>query len=170
MENSWEKGVLRAAEVNTTHGLSNSPEYKIWIAMKSRCNNPKNPRYSKYGGRGITVCKEWEESFQNFINDVGFRPSSDHSIDRIDNDQGYSPSNCKWSTPHEQMTNRTITRYVLVDGEEIPLATLAKQYQIPANTLRFRILKGWTLHDALNQPVRRKMPNGFGRWRDYKKT
>lgn len=84
---------------------SKTPEYQAWASMRQRCLNPKSQRFHDYGGRGITVCKEWE-SFEQFYADMGPRPSSDHSIDRIDNDSGYSPVNCKWSTRSEQQKNK----------------------------------------------------------------
>lgn len=138
-----------------TFGGVKSVEYKTWQAMLARCGNENNPRYSKYGGRGIKVCDRWK-NFDLFLLDMGRRPTDNHSIDRIDNNQGYCRENCRWSLPHEQMTNREITRFVDVDAGKVPLATIAKQYGIPANTLRFRILKGWPLEKALRQPVRQK--------------
>ncbi|MGB1272517.1 MAG: AP2 domain-containing protein, partial [Endozoicomonas sp.] len=88
----------------TKHGMSGTGEYSIWEHVIQRCTNPNNDRYSKYGGRGIKVCKRWM-SFESFIFDMGPRPTQKHSIDRIDNNKGYSPSNCKWSTHTEQARN-----------------------------------------------------------------
>lgn len=146
--------IERSKQVNTKHGASSvkTPEYYVWQAMKDRCNNPNNPRYADYGGRGITVDSSWEFDFSAFVRDMGLRPTPQHQIERKDNDLGYNFDNCKWALPHENMTNRRNTRYV----DDIPLATLAKEYDIPANTLRFRILKGWSLDEALNKPVRFK--------------
>lgn len=141
-----------------TLGGGKSPEYKAWCAMRERCNNPANKRYESYGGRGITVCDEWT-SFDNFLLDMGRRPTSRHSLDRINNNMGYSPGNCRWALPHEQMTNRNITRFIEIDGVSVPLATVSKDCGIPANTLRARILKGWPTDRAVNEPVRRKAPN-----------
>ena len=84
---------------------SSSPEYACWVAMRQRCENKNNPRFGGYGGRGVTVCDRWS-SFDAFIADMGPRPSSNHSIDRIDNDGNYEPSNCRWALPHEQYASR----------------------------------------------------------------
>ena len=88
-----------------THGKSLLVEYKIWIDMKKRCYNKKATAYKDYGGRGIIVCLMWKNSFENFLADMGERPSNKHSIDRKDNDGNYEPGNCKWSTKTEQANN-----------------------------------------------------------------
>lgn len=81
------------------------PEFGSWVAMKTRCLNSKHPTYTEYGGRGITICEEWLD-FENFITDMGKRPTPKHSIDRMNNDGNYEPSNCRWATPSEQNYNR----------------------------------------------------------------
>lgn len=82
------------------------PYYKIWAGMKERCTNPNHHAFSHYGGRGITICDEWRLSFERFVADMGDRPSANHSIDRRDNDRGYSADNCRWATAAEQSRNR----------------------------------------------------------------
>jgi hypothetical protein len=84
------------------HGDSGSPEHKTWKAMKQRCDNPKGNRWMHYGGRGIKVCDRWINSYENFILDMGRKPGPEYSIDRINVDGNYEPSNCKWATPKEQ--------------------------------------------------------------------
>src|SRR5215831_1055163 len=94
---------LERLRARRTHG--NTPEYRCWHAMVGRCTRPSHPNWRYYGGRGITVCERWL-SFDNFLTDMGKRPSMAHSIDRADNNRGYEPGNCQWATKAEQMTNR----------------------------------------------------------------
>jgi hypothetical protein len=88
------------------HGLSSSPEYTCWRNIKARCLNQRHPAYADYGGRGIAVCPAWRDSFKVFLADVGSRPSAAHSLDRIDNDRGYEPENCRWVTIDVQARNK----------------------------------------------------------------
>ena len=92
------------SKVKTTHGMRHTSEYNIWSSMFLRCENRKNAGFKNYGGRGITVCERWR-TFENFFADMGPRPSKKHSIDRIDNDRGYSPENCRWTTQDVQARN-----------------------------------------------------------------
>lgn len=97
---------------STTHGYAAGKKsllYRVWSSMLERCRNPNNRSYADYGGRGITVCERWHK-FENFLADMGERPSDKHSIDRVDNDGDYAPSNCKWSTKMEQRHNRRDTK------------------------------------------------------------
>lgn len=94
---------------HTTHGMSRSPEYKSWTAMKERCLSPNHHNYPRYGGSGITVCDRWLESFENFHADMGDRPAG-MTLDRIDGDGPYSPDNCRWAGAAQQSRNRKSTR------------------------------------------------------------
>jgi hypothetical protein len=93
-----------------THGLRATSEYGSWSMMKNRCLNPRTPAFADYGGRGISVCPQWVNSFETFLSDVGKKPSSGHTLDRIDNDGNYEPGNCRWSTYNQQARNRRSTR------------------------------------------------------------
>jgi hypothetical protein len=91
---------------NATHRLTETPEYRAWRAAKDRCYNPNTWNFHNYGGRGISMCDRWRNSFEAFYADMGPRPSAQHSIDRINNDGNYEPDNCRWSTRKEQRANR----------------------------------------------------------------
>lgn len=101
---------LRGRGYDERHGMSGTPEYRIWISMISRCHNENNPAYEYYGERGIKVCESWRNSFTNFINDVGRRPNSKLTLERIDNSLGYRPDNCEWATRAAQSYNQRASK------------------------------------------------------------
>lgn len=102
------------------HGLAKHPLYKTWLNLRNRCNNPRGRNFERYGGRGIKVCERWSK-FQNFLIDMGERPSPAHSIDRRDNSRGYGPKNCRWATRAEQACNRTSTKLSRAKVERIKM-------------------------------------------------
>lgn len=133
----------------TTHGHSKSPEYKSWCELRGRCLNSKNARFSYYGGRGITVCQRWS-SFENFYSDMGNRPTPAHSIERLDVNGNYEPSNCCWATPKEQQSNRRDTRKVLFRGELCSITEWSRRLGIPQSTLhRWLVRKSLTIEQAV---------------------
>lgn len=149
-----------------THGLSNfGPEYDVWVALMSRCNSPQDPAYGNYGGRGIAVCKEWHE-VQNFLADMGQRPTKKHSIERRDNNGPYSHDNCYWATKAEQVRNTRRNVYFEYQGKRLTMKDAAAAVGLRYCTLRYRIELGWTKERALLTPCddrlayRRKHPFG----------
>lgn len=96
---------LRHGHAGERDGGHGTPEYQAWRSMRKRCNSPRTPNYQDYGGRGITVCERWL-TFEAFLGDMGLRPSANHSLDRIDNNGNYEPSNCRWATWSQQVKNR----------------------------------------------------------------
>lgn len=138
-----------------------SAEFKTWLAMKARCTNQKHPFYKDYGGRGIKICPRWM-TFSNFLDDMGRKPTPDHTIDRINNDGDYEPTNCKWSTPIEQSNNRNTNTVVSYHGERLTIAQLIrksfpKALQASARTrFYWRRAKGWSVEEAIDtSPVGR---------------
>lgn len=149
----------------TKHSKAKTPEYMIWAHMLQRCLNPNNKAYGNYGGRGITVCAEWQRSFESFFDHIGPRPSIGHSLDRKNNEEGYYPGNVKWSTRREQLVNKRSTRFVEYKGKRMSLieAIEAAPYPITTGGVRGRLDRGWTLEEALDTPPNQNI------WRDRKR-
>lgn len=135
----------------STHKLSHKiPEYNVWVLMRQRCNNEKNPAYWRYGGRGITICERWN-SFQNFIDDMGRRPTQKHSLDRIDNSRGYCPKNCRWATLVEQGSNKRNNRVITHpdSGRKFTASQWERHLGLPKGTIIGRLYLGWSDEKAL---------------------
>ena len=137
-----------------THGGSKTPEYKIWNAMRFRCNGVNNPWYHNYGGRGIRVCARWDD-FSNFLADMGPRPSSNHSIERLDVNGNYEPRNCIWQTWDKQCLNKRTNRRITRRGVTKTVKEWADFLKIKPQIIHNRLDKGWTEHRALTQGVGR---------------
>lgn len=173
-----ELGRAHGAKINLRHGEGSNgaetSEYRTWAAMLSRCNNSQHAQFMDYGGRGITVCERWDPkkggSYENFLADMGRRPAEDFSIDREDNDEGYSPENCRWATDEQQNRNQRVRKAKrdlngnLVmpktgrgrpaqlyewNGRLWTLRELAIVAEIPLPTLRARLYSGQDLATAL---------------------
>lgn len=133
-----------------THGMSRTSEYRIWIGMLRRCEQPHRPEYKRYGARGITVCERWHD-FKAFFANMGRRPSPLHSIDRIDVNGNYEPGNCRWVLPVQQGRNRRNARIVEYGGRLMSLSEAAEIAGINYATVHSRIEKqGWSISRALS--------------------
>ena len=149
----------QTSKANKKYGASNRRLYCTWKNMLDRANNPKNHAYKLYGGRGIHVCSEWE-SFDKFVEwslSHGYREYL--TIDRIDNDGGYEPTNCRWVTHKEQSRNRSTNFFIEFRGEVLCLIDASKKYKIHKNTLRARLKRGWPIERALLEPVHEESRN-----------
>jgi hypothetical protein len=138
------------------HGMSRTPEHGAWLDMRRRCEDANRAQFKDYGDRGISVCKRWQV-FENFYADMGSRPSPRHSVGRINNNKGYSPSNCRWETPEQQSLNRRSNLLVTAYGRTGPLSTFIdnpEDYKL----VHKRLARGWPVELAL------KLPRG-SRWK-----
>jgi len=131
--------------------------YGVWKNMKQRCTNPNNPRYVDYGGRGITVCKRWL-SFENFYADMGDRPKG-MSLDRRNNDRGYSPSNCQWASTSAQNINSRRAKPTRIGNETMCISDWCRKTGITYGLYKARVRKGWSLEKALTTPPRKQVNN-----------
>ena len=151
-ESSSSRALLR----NMKHGWSRTKLYKTWRDMKYRCEDPKTQRYKSYGGRGISVCKEWDESFEPFRDwalENGYHVGL--TIDRIDVNGNYEPSNCRWATKDEQGRNKQNTHWVTAFGETKTIREWSEKFGIGRTTIENRLLKGWADEDAVSKPIRK---------------
>ncbi len=139
---------------NTTHNLHNTSEHNSWAQMKDRCLNINNVNFKYYGGRGITVCDKWKNSFITFYNDMGPKPSKDHSLDRIDNNKGYSKNNCRWATKLEQVQNRNSIKYITYNKMTLNLKDWSRFITKNKNTslVYGRVYNGWSNIEAVSTP------------------
>lgn len=138
-----------ASRAKTVHGgasrkCGETRTYRIWKSMKSRCLCKGASAFYKYGGRGISICPEWADSYERFLADMGECPSDKHSIERNNVNGDYEPLNCRWATAIEQANNTRRTRFIEVDGEKVPLSQLARTLGVPPTRLMRQIASGWT--------------------------
>lgn len=139
---------------NRVHGGAGTPEYNVYLSMIKRCTKEYHKSFQKYGGRGITVCDRWLNSFENFISDMGERPCEGYSLDRIDNDKGYSPENCRWTDKVTQQRNKGNNVVVTYNGRTKCLAEWAEITGLSWQALFYRIFTAkWDLEKVFNTPV-----------------
>lgn len=142
-----------AGEALVKHGhgrmKAQTAEYRAWCHIKARCLNPSEKSFPRYGGRGVAICDRWRLSFQAFLDDMGARPSPDHSIDRINNDGPYGPGNCRWATRIEQARNKRTSRLVTYEGEKMSLAEACERAGANYKRAHDRLQNGWSLKRAL---------------------
>lgn len=143
-----------------THGMSRTRLYHIWQAMKNRCYYEKNRVFSSYGGRGITVCKEWIEPKSGFVNFCSWALKNGYadnlSIDRIDNDGNYEPSNCRWADRKTQDRNKKNSRFITYAGETLQLCDFADKYGVSKKIASNRFDHGWSAERIINTPYMKK--------------
>ena len=142
-------------QVNVKHGAKLGgkvvPEYCVWSQMIQRCTNSKNEKFPIYGGRGIGVCERWKD-YQNFILDLGQRPSPSHTIERRDNNRGYEPDNCFWATREQQGRNRRTNRFLTANGTTLTVVEWAEKIGVNPDFLHSRIGYGWSDERIINEP------------------
>lgn len=137
----------------TKHGQSKSTAYTSWATAIQRCTNPKHPKYPAYGGAGISFHPEWRESFAAFFRDMGDRPVGT-TLDRINGNGNYEPSNCRWATPKEQQRNLSTNIFLELNGRRMCLTDWAKETNTDRSTLSYRIRAGWPVDIALTAKPR----------------
>lgn len=147
-------GCLRG-KCRIKHGRAKTPLHRVWCAMRERCYDENNQAYHNYGGRGIKVCDRWLESFNNFLEDMGERPSDKYSIDRRDNDGNYCKENCYWATWIEQGTNKRNNHYLEYNGEKLTISQWSRKLGYSVASIRNRIQRGWSIEKTLTTPTRK---------------
>ena len=141
--------------------------YPTWQSMLQRCLNKTHPSFHHYGGRGITVCERWKK-FRSFLDDMLDTYAEGLSIDRIDNNQGYSKENCRWATPKEQSNNQRKNKVLSYDGKSMTISQWSEHLNIPRKTISERLKRGWSVAEALTRAATAKS-NGVG-WHKHAKA
>ena len=134
------------------------PLYHCWQSMKKRCSNPGNQYFSRYGGRGITVCQRWQDSFEAFLEDMGEKPGPEYSLDRIDNDGNYEPGNCRWATWSAQANNKSTNRVIEAEGMSLTVAQWARRQGVSPHLIHTRLYEGWPEVEAVLLPKNSEKP------------
>ena len=145
----------KSKERNSTHKMTHSITYQSWQSMRNRCNNPQNPSYTNYGGIGITICERWND-FENFLLDMGERPSKEYTLDRINVNGDYEPCNCRWATQLEQQNNKRNNRTLTCYGETHTVSEWARILDIKDSIIYTRIRRNKTPEQCLSIVDNRK--------------
>lgn len=144
-----------------TIGRNRSSEYLAWTTMRYRCLKPNHPKYSNYGGRNVSVCERWAKSFCNFLEDMGLKPTTLHSLERVDNSKGYEPGNCVWATMKVQALNKRSNVLLTAGGKTQTLHEWAIEVGMNEKTLWTRCFRlGWDSVRAIFTPIDTKNRNG----------
>lgn len=143
---------IAIGNANRTHGMSAHPAYWVWRSMRDRCRLPTHQAWTNYGGRGIRVCNRWEQSFENFWADMGPTYRSGLTLERTDNEKGYSKANCVWATYREQSNNTRQTRRIKTPWGEINIAEASRKSGIGKTTLLYRLDHGCPPERMFSKP------------------
>jgi hypothetical protein len=156
-------------ERSTIHGSGSKSsehynEYCSWAAMKARCYNEKTIQFCDYGGRGITVCDRWLNSFDNFLEDMGKRPTKKHSIDRIDNNGNYEPNNCRWATQGDQRRNTSRSNILSFNGKSMVITDWANLFQVSPSSISKHLKKGKSFDEIYDMYMNKERSK---EWKKY---
>ncbi len=135
------------------HGKCGTKVYHAWSNIIQRCTNHRNKHFKNYGGRGINVCDEWKDSFEQFMADVGDPPTDSHAIDRIDNNSGYRPGNVRWVIKKANQRNRRNTVFIQIEGVQVALSEVCENSGANTELVRSRLKRGWDLQTAIKTPA-----------------
>lgn len=145
--------------VSTKHGMEGTPTYRSWKSMKERCLKENHKSYAYY--KSIEICQSWIDSFESFLSDMGIRPEGT-TLDRKDNNDGYNKDNCRWATHKEQARNRSSSVFLDIKGEQKTIAEWCEIYNMPNDTVRYRLKSGWSPLRALTTPIKSQKNNREG--------
>lgn len=138
------------------------PEYRSWMQMKQRCYNSKSDQYYCYGARGIVVCQRWLDSFENFLKDMGNKPERSYTIDRIDVNGNYEPSNCRWATSIEQANNRRDNKWIIYKGKKYTISNFARLFKVKVGTVFADLRRGLAEEQIINK-YENKLNKNYGK-------